>query len=998
MEALKDGDLQTFTDVLNTQEVERQLEDPGSWLYSGGKEDEGFSLAELCIELEKKTFLSTLVRLGVQMDLLNPLTGYSAVHRAAERGKPHLLEIILKTENKSFDVNTRAAKRMRGLTPLHLAASTTSDGHLKCLSLLLDQPFIQVDIKDSSLAVTPLFAAAKARNVEAVEMLIEQGADPGLRVKNKTVRDHLQGWIPSLDLNKIKVKKIVETDSSAKEKMIEIARVTRLDDTNYTQNLLRFEQICRNVPSTGEGFEDVVELVSRNGLSDFAQLLYKRGADPNKFPENSTSSPIIDAAERGDAAMLMILKKFDGDFTKCKEQTQETVLHSVLKNGDSEGYRRCLNIILSDNNTEEFKSAVKKIINRQDLNGNTALHYSTQQWPTAVTRSLLQHGANIGIKNDWGEIPISRISTDTLEDFLNEDCMTSNGEDVNHSKLEITFRYDFLAPDPASLPDCFKPHVELEECQSLANNEKVERSGVQQRALPETESLFYMGQSKQHRHLLKHPVVTSFLWFKWERIRPYFNRNFRLYSLFVFMLTWFIFVRFGGSSQQSNIQRCFYGLYVVMFSLLAIMIIRDWCRDVGDAIRAEKLAASHHNNIRTELNLNSPKLIWQLLLSNWLDLIMILGCAIIFFVEHHQLHVPVWALLVVIGVRELLQLAVSIKRYVTSVENLLEVTMMALVVFILLNDTEDWLLLNRHLAAIAIVLSWGELITLIGRHPKLLHCNVYVTMFYRVLNSFFFFLLWYSLFIIAFGLGFYIMLHNDDSGLTLNKLSAEDQNPLFNRTWLSLVKTSAMFVGELEFSDLPINPATYDGMLAYVFFLAFIFLVTVVLMNLLNGLAVNDTSDIKQKAEIYSYISRVETISYMESVLLGDPFNFLSNVPDYLSNIPSCSILRQFYRSEILTKIFSKLGASRFLLFYTFLPEKRITVKPNQPGQCCLLTGDEMGREIVLAAKLILSQQTRREREHGQILELSREIDKIKQELACLGDISSKIDLLLKRK
>ena len=80
---------------------------------------------------------------------------------------------------------------------------------------------------------------------------------------------------------------------------------------------------------------------------------------------------------------------------------------------------------------------------------------------------------------------------------------------------------------------------------------------------------------------------------------------------------------------------------------------------------------------------------------------------------------------------------------------------------------------------------------------------------------------------------------------------------------------TALFVGELEFSDLPINSDSYLGMLAYVFFLTFIFLIVVVLMNLLNGLAVNDTSDIKQKAEIYSYISRVETISYMESVLLG---------------------------------------------------------------------------------------------------------------------------------
>ena len=63
----------------------------------------------------------------------------------------------------------------------------------------------------------------------------------------------------------------------------------------------------------------------------------------------------------------------------------------------------------------------------------------------------------------------------------------------------------------------------------------------------------------------------------------------------------------------------------------------------------------------------------------------------------------------------------------------------------------------------------------------------------------------------------------------------------------------------------------------------------VVLMNLLNGLAVSDTGMIREKAEVVSAVSRVETISYIESLLLGDPFGFLSNWPvvswlRYISN------------------------------------------------------------------------------------------------------------------
>ena len=51
---------------------------------------------------------------------------------------------------------------------------------------------------------------------------------------------------------------------------------------------------------------------------------------------------------------------------------------------------------------------------------------------------------------------------------------------------------------------------------------------VEEAALPETESLWYMSQSRPHRRLLNHPVVASFLFLKWQRIRGYFNRNLRL--------------------------------------------------------------------------------------------------------------------------------------------------------------------------------------------------------------------------------------------------------------------------------------------------------------------------------------------------------------------------------------------------------------------------------------------------------------------------------------
>ena len=86
-----------------------------------------------------------------------------------------------------------------------------------------------------------------------------------------------------------------------------------------------------------------------------------------------------------------------------------------------------------------------------------------------------------------------------------------------------------------------------------------------------------------------------------------------------------------------------------------------------------------------------------------------------------------------------MQMAVSLKRYVLEVENWIEVATIVLTSVILFyNSSDDGLGedneddLRRHLAAIVIVLSWAELITLVGKHPKLTRYNIYVVMFYKV--------------------------------------------------------------------------------------------------------------------------------------------------------------------------------------------------------------------------------------------------------------------------
>ena len=82
-------------------------------------------------------------------------------------------------------------------------------------------------------------------------------------------------------------------------------------------------------------------------------------------------------------------------------------------------------------------------------------------------------------------------------------------------------------------------------------------------------------------------------------------------------------------------------------------------------------------------------------------------------------------------------------RYFFSFENLLEVCLICLTGFLLFaGGYYCHVGAKRHAAAVAIVLSWSELITMVGRHPKLSTYNIYVTMFYKVLGTFIMFLAW----------------------------------------------------------------------------------------------------------------------------------------------------------------------------------------------------------------------------------------------------------------
>ena len=84
----------------------------------------------------------------------------------------------------------------------------------------------------------------------------------------------------------------------------------------------------------------------------------------------------------------------------------------------------------------------------------------------------------------------------------------------------------------------------------------------------------------------------------------------------------------------------------------------------------------------------------------------------------------------------------------------------------------------------------------------------------------------------------------------------EHPNAPFDTVPLSLVKTLVMFVGEMDYTDI-----VFDHWMGYVIWVLFVFLLLIVLMNILNGLAVSDIGKIREEVDKYNNISIVESLA-----------------------------------------------------------------------------------------------------------------------------------------
>ncbi|CAH2054930.1 unnamed protein product, partial [Iphiclides podalirius] len=196
----------------------------------------------------------------------------------------------------------------------------------------------------------------------------------------------------------------------------------------------------------------------------------------------------------------------------------------------------------------------------------------------------------------------------------------------------------------------------------------------------------------------------------------------------------------------------------------------------------------------------------------------------------------------------------SMYQYFTTFENLME-WFVLLSVFSLYNIHKDYGWQN-HVGGYAVLGAWTNLMLLMGQLPMF---GDYVAMYQKVLTEFLKLLLAYICLLLGFTICFCVVFPNEE---------------MFSNPLMGFISTLSMMVGELNLNILINDPMQDDPPLIFelssqIIFILFLMFVTIILMNLLVGIAVHDIQGLRKTAGLSKLVRQTKLILFVEMGLFS---------------------------------------------------------------------------------------------------------------------------------
>jgi len=558
-----------------------------------------------------------------------------------------------------------------------------------------------------------------------------------------------------------------------------------------------------------------------NGHPICLDILLKAGCQVD-LPSRKKDTALHLAAEGGYSDNLILLIKANANL-QLKNCRGHTALHLAARSHSLE----CVEILLKGHADP----------NVEDDEDRTPLHLALSKslMTDDITELLLKWKANVNKADKYGYTPLHIAASNELSRCVN--LLIKYEADLSartiggNSALAIVLR-----KTPTSL-DIFERRLD----ESLTLNQQgfiegelelqldfrplLKKRQNRYARLPEI-SYLNTFVKEGYKEILEHPLCQSFLHLKWHKIRKYYAA--RLF---------------------------FYLIYIIILTSWVIILAHD-CYN-----------KSHQKHTNVNIDIDIKLHINEMYLNRTL-------CAnttgIYGFLYKHPVVLEVqWYMLVVLTILEAFRKFVvipsyrSIKQFLMHMENLIEWCVILSVLAISFGYTNETYIWQSYLGALVVLCGWSNLMLMIGQLPVF---DAYVAMFTSVQAQVFKLLLAYACLLIGFTASFCIIFPHSKS---------------FNSPDTGLIKVLAMMTGELNFEDFFFTsdksgffdkiggaPWILLKISAQISFILFLLFVTIVLMNLLIGIAVHDIKGLQKTAGLAKLVRQTKLIHDVEFAIL----------------------------------------------------------------------------------------------------------------------------------
>jgi len=538
----------------------------------------------------------------------------------------------------------------------------------------------------------------------------------------------------------------------------------------------------------------------------------------------SKSSLIEKSIEKGDTSFLEYILEND---PKLIRETRSYDGKSALHLAAECGKVAMVKVLLEGSKVDQV-----------DNNGNTPLHLSAGSGYSGseeCMKILINKGANIEARNNQGLTPLHKAAIDRKRrnaNFLISRNAQLNSKDINNISIIQTMSKKV----PQSMEEFLKHldsgiAMEKDDCNSDASinldfTKLLDRRKFNNDTNDMTLFLDLVGS--QFKEYVEHPLCQAFLYLKFYQVKWFF---------IVFVLA-------------SHL------IFSVVYSTYAGILFVYLCAQDEKDTRDERwnlTSALECNISNTERN----KHIVNVAAAAWAFLII---STFLYFL------------------REVTKFISNKKNYFLRLDAYINIFIIVSV-FLICHQGQPQLTnykLKRwqfHVAVFSCLLLWVEMTFLVGKLPRF---GKYVQMFRSVTMKMMEFSVAYGCLAIGFMMAFMILFSSDEP---------------FNKFPGTLVSVFVMMLGEINYQELYypqkeiLNSTTgeIDGKTEFQQFpgtaqlivILFVLVFSIVIMNLLVGLAVSDISALLKSGKRDQLIAQVELINYVEGACSSKLFKFL---------------------------------------------------------------------------------------------------------------------------